>query len=50
MRGKTNKQEITITAQAYAHALRIIRDAYPDMAEELQQRRAYELAAKICRK
>lgn len=38
-----------ITANAYAHALRIVSDAYPDMPKERQMVQAARLAAKICK-
>jgi len=38
-----------ITAQAFAHAMRIVRESYPDMPEDRQRVQAARLAAKICK-
>ena len=39
-----------ITANAYAHALRVIAESYPDLPKERQEAQAAMLAAKICKK
>lgn len=39
-----------VTQAAFRHALQLIRESYPDMAEELQMRQAVRLAEKICKK
>lgn len=38
-----------ITAHAFEHALRLIRENYPLMSEERQQIQAYRLAERICK-
>lgn len=39
-----------ITAAAYNHALMLIKEYYPQLAEEAQIRQATRLAEKICNK
>lgn len=46
MKGK----EVRITQQAFTHALFLVRENYPELSEELQLKKAIELAEKICRK
>lgn len=43
-------KDITITTNAFNHALRLIRDSYPDMSEDRQIAQAVKLAEKICKK
>ena len=43
------KSNIKITTNAYLHALRLVKEAYPDMPEERQMAQAARLAAKICK-
>lgn len=45
-----NANSPKITAQAFGHAMRIIRESYPDMPAERLQIQATRLAAKICKK
>lgn len=47
---KETDKNITITAQAYAHALMLIKENYPTMPKELQEKQAMRLAAKICKR
>lgn len=38
-----------ITAQAYEHAMRLVRENYPTIGEERQRVMAVRLAEKICK-
>ena len=38
-----------MTAQAFKHALELINMYYPNMPEEMKNKRAAELAEKICK-
>lgn len=44
------KERTQVTANAFNHALRLIKEHYPDMAEDCQIKQAYKLAEKICRR
>lgn len=44
-----NKQPIKITAAAFAHAMMLIKENYPELPEERQMAMAERLAAKICK-
>lgn len=49
MMQQTGKSE-KITAQAYEHAMRLVRENYPSIGEERLRVMAVRLAEKICRK
>lgn len=44
------RREAHVTQAAFKHALLLIKENYPEFSEELQIKKATELAAKICKK